>query len=89
MHIVTIVLFQSVMTADGDKFVEKHTDESMNGMEMNITRYIEGDKMVVVSSLRIYRQMVAVYFRKIMLASCYCFSDVAVDWLYSYYGFIE
>ena len=37
------------MKADGDKFVETHTDESMNGMEMNILRHMEGDKMVVVS----------------------------------------
>lgn len=37
------------MTAEGDKFVEKHTDESMNGMEMNIVRHIDGDKMIVVS----------------------------------------
>lgn len=41
------------MTAEGDRFVEKHTDESMNGMEMNITRYIEGDKMVVVSNFNV------------------------------------
>ncbi|XP_045202378.2 fatty acid-binding protein type 3-like isoform X2 [Mercenaria mercenaria] len=42
---------KSVMTADGGKFVEKHIDKSMNDMEMNITRHIEGDKMVVVTKV--------------------------------------
>ncbi|KAL3871286.1 hypothetical protein ACJMK2_039293 [Sinanodonta woodiana] len=37
---------KSVMIADGEKFVEKHIDESL-GAEMNITRWIEGGKMIV------------------------------------------
>ncbi|KAL3871340.1 hypothetical protein ACJMK2_039347 [Sinanodonta woodiana] len=37
---------KSVMVADGDKFVEKHIDESL-GAEMNIIRWIEGGKMIV------------------------------------------
>lgn len=42
---------KSVMTADGDRFLEKHVDESMNGMEMHIARHIEGDKMIVNTSV--------------------------------------
>lgn len=36
------------MVASGDKFEETHVDESLNNMEMKITRHIEGDKMIVV-----------------------------------------
>ncbi|XP_060599633.1 fatty acid-binding protein type 2-like isoform X3 [Ruditapes philippinarum] len=41
----------SKMTADGDKFLEEHVDESMNNMKMLISRHIEGDKMVVVTKV--------------------------------------
>ena len=41
-------MFQSVVTVDGDKLLETHTDDNLQGMDMNITRYIDGGKMIVV-----------------------------------------
>ncbi|XP_014769109.1 fatty acid-binding protein homolog 9 [Octopus bimaculoides] len=38
---------QSIITADGDKFVEKHTGESLQGAEMHIIRRIENGNMIV------------------------------------------
>lgn len=38
---------RSVITADGDKFVEKHTGESLQGAEMHILRWIEDGNMIV------------------------------------------
>ena len=50
MHLYcSLYIVQSVVTADNGKFLEKHTDENLPGMQMDITRYIDGDKMVVVS----------------------------------------
>ncbi|WAR31582.1 FABP5-like protein [Mya arenaria] len=38
---------KSVVTVDGDKLQEKHIDDNLHGMDMNITRYIDGEKMIV------------------------------------------
>lgn len=38
------------MTAEGNKFIENHTDENIKGKEMKIVRWIDGGKMIVVSS---------------------------------------
>ncbi|KAH3797692.1 fatty acid-binding protein type 2-like [Dreissena polymorpha] len=53
---------KSVMTADGDRFVEKHVDEGLQGMEMHISRHIEGGKMVVVTQIGLL-QMKSQYCR--------------------------
>ena len=37
------------MTAEGDKFIEKHVDQGLQDMELKIVRWIEGEKMIVVS----------------------------------------
>ena len=42
------------MTADGNKFIENHVDEGLQGMEMKIVRWLEGGKMIVVSSTESY-----------------------------------
>ncbi|KAL5012208.1 hypothetical protein ScPMuIL_010759 [Solemya velum] len=41
---------KSVITAENDRFVEKHTGESFKGAEMDIVRWIEGGKMIVKTS---------------------------------------
>ncbi|WAR31580.1 FABP7-like protein [Mya arenaria] len=46
---------KSVVTVDGDKLVEKHTDDNLNGMDMNITRNIEGGKMIVETQVGDFR----------------------------------
>lgn len=42
---------KSVMTADGNKFIENHVDEGLQGMEMKIVRWLEGGKMIVETNV--------------------------------------
>ena len=42
--------FQSVITADGSKFIERHTGTALNQAEMDIERWVEGDTMILVRS---------------------------------------
>ena len=37
------------MAAEGNKFVEHHTDENIQGKEMKVVRWVENGKMIVVS----------------------------------------
>lgn len=53
---------KSIMTADGDKFVEKHTDEGMNGLEMEIIRHIDNGKMIVKTQVGT-NEMESIYSR--------------------------
>lgn len=42
--------FQSLVNLEGDKLIEKHTNNNLQGAEMNIQRWIDGQTMMVVSS---------------------------------------
>jgi hypothetical protein len=70
------------MTADGDRFLEKHVDESMNGMEMHIARHIEGDKMIVVRCiLQIFCQFInpwSIFLSTVWLRERLCFLRMAI-----------
>ena len=43
------LIFQSIVTAEGDRFLESHVDESLQNIEIKVVRWLEGEKMVVVS----------------------------------------
>ncbi|XP_041369084.1 fatty acid-binding protein, adipocyte-like [Gigantopelta aegis] len=38
---------KSVITADGSKFLEKHTGTALNQAQMDIERWVEGDTMIL------------------------------------------
>jgi hypothetical protein len=47
------VTFQSLVNLEGDKLIEKHTNNNLQGAEMNIQRWVDGDTMMVVSNNQI------------------------------------
>lgn len=42
---------KSIMAAEGNKFVEHHTDENIQGKEMKVVRWVDGGKMIVETSV--------------------------------------
>ncbi|XP_052789484.1 uncharacterized protein LOC128223973 isoform X2 [Mya arenaria] len=49
----------SVVTVDGNKLIEKHIDDNLHGMDMNITRYIAGGQMIVNSNSQTMSDIIA------------------------------